>query len=54
MNQKENLIPISTIMEDNVLVAQSKRETIDLMIDGHHIELDRKDLGVLFGALKHD
>ena len=54
VNQKENLIPISTIMEDNVLVAQSKRETIDLMIDGHHIELDRKDLGVLFGALKHD
>ena len=54
VNQKENLIPISTIMEDNVLVAQSERETIDLMIDGHHIELDRKDLGVLFGALKHD
>lgn len=54
VNQKENLIPISTIMEDNVLVAQSKRETIALMIDGHHIELDRKDLGVLFGALKHD
>ena len=41
-------------MEDNVLVARSEREKIDLMIDGHHIKLDRKDLGVLFGALKHD
>ena len=41
-------------MEDNVLVAQSERETIDLMIDGHRIEIDRKGLGVLFGALKHD
>ena len=54
MKQTENLIPISTMIEDKVFVSQQERETIDLIIDGHHIEIDRKDLGVLFGALKHD
>ena len=42
------------MIEDKVFVSQQERETIDLIIDGHHIEIDRKDLGVLFGALKHD